>query len=355
MSESDERDYRDTLTLPKTDFPDEGRASEARAGPDRVVAARARLRAAPRSQSQERSVDSARRAAVCQRRAAHGALPEHGAQGHVREDRVARRRSGQTSFPAGTCTDCRSNSRRSSTWASHDFHAVDPLELREQCKERALFWLGRQGNDTSTHGHVRPLRPSVSHDRPDRSKRRSSTRLPIWPRRSSSTRDCARRCGAGTTKRRWPKPRSSTSRRSRLRSTFAFPQTTRNANAILKAFGAQQSGKALDPHLDDDAVDAACERSDRAARRRDVWSLSSRRRIVDPCDRACAQGARRTFRRCRVARERSAANGSTAQTCVIRSSIAIRSSYWLTTSISRRVPARCTPRPDTAPTTLIPA
>ena len=25
-----------------------------------------------------------------------------------------------------------------------DFHAIDPLELRERCKERALFWLGRQ-------------------------------------------------------------------------------------------------------------------------------------------------------------------------------------------------------------------
>ncbi len=26
-----------------------------------------------------------------------------------------------------------------------DFHQIDPLELREQCKERALFWVGRQG------------------------------------------------------------------------------------------------------------------------------------------------------------------------------------------------------------------
>jgi isoleucyl-tRNA synthetase len=25
-----------------------------------------------------------------------------------------------------------------------DFHSIDPLELREQCKERALYWLGRQ-------------------------------------------------------------------------------------------------------------------------------------------------------------------------------------------------------------------
>ncbi|HUA09890.1 MAG TPA: isoleucine--tRNA ligase [Candidatus Acidoferrales bacterium] len=27
-----------------------------------------------------------------------------------------------------------------------DFHAIDPLELREKCKERALYWLGRQGD-----------------------------------------------------------------------------------------------------------------------------------------------------------------------------------------------------------------
>ena len=27
-----------------------------------------------------------------------------------------------------------------------DFHAIDPLELREKCRERALFWLGRQAD-----------------------------------------------------------------------------------------------------------------------------------------------------------------------------------------------------------------
>jgi isoleucyl-tRNA synthetase len=43
-----------------------------------------------------------------------------------------------------------------------DFHAVDPLELREQCKERALYWVGRQGETRQrmgTFGHYdRPYR-----------------------------------------------------------------------------------------------------------------------------------------------------------------------------------------------------
>jgi isoleucyl-tRNA synthetase len=43
-----------------------------------------------------------------------------------------------------------------------DFHAIDPLELRERCKERALFWLGRQSETRQrmgTFGHYdRPYR-----------------------------------------------------------------------------------------------------------------------------------------------------------------------------------------------------
>ena len=46
-----------------------------------------------------------------------------------------------------------------------DFHAVDPLELRAKCKERALYWLDRQREHAPADGHLRPLRPSVPHDR----------------------------------------------------------------------------------------------------------------------------------------------------------------------------------------------
>ncbi|MGA8574918.1 MAG: isoleucine--tRNA ligase [Candidatus Cybelea sp.] len=34
-----------------------------------------------------------------------------------------------------------------------DFHAIDPLELRERCKERALFWLDRQRNQRVRMGN----------------------------------------------------------------------------------------------------------------------------------------------------------------------------------------------------------
>ena len=127
-----------------------------------------------------------------------------------------------------------------------------------------------------------------------RSKRPSSTRSPISPRSSSSTRVCARRCGAFTTKLRWPKPRSNTNRRSRLRSTCASPPTTRSAKRYLHvASVAERSDRqaTVDPDLDDDAVDAAGQRRDRAAPRRGVWSLRSRRRIARCSRSAGAQGA----------------------------------------------------------------
>ena len=34
-----------------------------------------------------------------------------------------------------------------------DFHSIDPLELRERCKERALYWLDRQRNDRVRMGN----------------------------------------------------------------------------------------------------------------------------------------------------------------------------------------------------------
>ena len=52
-----------------------------------------------------------------------------------------------------------------------DFHSIDPLQLREKCKERALYWLDRQREHRLRMGNFglfdRPYRtidPSVRSD-----------------------------------------------------------------------------------------------------------------------------------------------------------------------------------------------
>ena len=46
-----------------------------------------------------------------------------------------------------------------------DFHTIDPLELREKCRERALYWLDRQRDTRVRMGNFGTVRPSVQHDR----------------------------------------------------------------------------------------------------------------------------------------------------------------------------------------------
>ena len=68
---------------------------------------------------------------------------------------------------------------------------------------------------------------------------------PTSPKRDSSTRGCARRCGACTTRRRWPKPRSSTTITSRRRSTCASRRTTRSAPTSCGASALTDDGTPL--------------------------------------------------------------------------------------------------------------
>ena len=83
-----------------------------------------------------------------------------------------------------------------------DFHAIDPLELREKCRERALYWLDRQRDTRVRMGNFGVVGASRTARSIRRSKRPSSKRSRILPKSSRSTRACARRCGACTTKPR---------------------------------------------------------------------------------------------------------------------------------------------------------
>ena len=60
-----------------------------------------------------------------------------------------------------------------------DFHHVDPIELREKCRDRALFWLDKQRATMLRMGLFGQLRPALSHDRPvvRRDDRRHARRL----------------------------------------------------------------------------------------------------------------------------------------------------------------------------------
>ena len=207
-----------------------------------------------------------------------------------------------------------------------DFHAIDPLELRDRCKERALFWLDRQRERSRAHGLLRPFRPSVPHDRSgvrsdDRQRRSRTSR-----RRTRSTRACARRCGAFTTKPRWPKPRSSTSRR---RSPAIY---VRFAASPQQAAGSRRRGSAATRYgdagfradLDDDAVDAAGERRDRAAPRMPSTASIASATSCSSRDGAGRVVAGRTLRRCQCSSRRRAATRSTTSRCATRSWTAIR-------------------------------
>ena len=181
--------------------------------PDRVAwwQRTADLRAPPRAQRAERTVDSARRTALCQRRPAHGPLPEHGAQGHVREDRLARRQVREVRARLGHARPA-DRARDAQALGDHGLsHDRSARAARELQRTRAL--LARPpARAARAHGQLRSTSIAPTARSIRRSRRRSSTRLPNSPSGSRSTRACARRSGAFTTKPRSPKPRSSTSR-----------------------------------------------------------------------------------------------------------------------------------------------
>jgi isoleucyl-tRNA synthetase len=145
MSETDERDYRATLNLPQTEFP--MRADLPKREPDRVAWWNERGTFARRLAKNKADGNP--------HWILHDGPPYANGELHmghflnmVLKDvfvKIALLDGKQTPFVPG--------------WDMHglpieletlkhlgikDFHAVDPLELREKCKERALYWLDRQ-------------------------------------------------------------------------------------------------------------------------------------------------------------------------------------------------------------------
>ncbi len=150
-----------------------------------------------------------------------------------------------------------------------DFHTIDPLELREQCRQRALFWLDRQREQRVRMGNFgyfdRPYRtidPSFEAtivdalaDLAERQQIYKGLRSTLW---------CIHDETALAEAEIEYEPRVSPS--VYVRFTAIAASSARESLDAMSALVVRRH--VLVSHLDDDAVDAARERRDRAARRR---------------------------------------------------------------------------------------
>ena len=145
MSETVERDYRETLRLPKTDFP--MKADLPKREPDRIAWWH-------EQGIYQRRLDANRKNGPW---VLHDGPPYANGELHMGHflNMVLKDMFVKIALLDGKWADFVPG------WDMHglpieletlkflgikDFHAIDPLELREQCKERALFWLGRQSD-----------------------------------------------------------------------------------------------------------------------------------------------------------------------------------------------------------------
>jgi isoleucyl-tRNA synthetase len=161
MSETVGRDYRDTLRLPQTDFP--MKAELPKREPDRIAWWRAQ-------RTYERRLEANRKNGPW---ILHDGPPYANGELHMGHflNMVLKDMFVKIALLDGKWADFIPG------WDMHglpieletlkflgikDFHAIDPLQLREQCKERALYWLARQSEARQrmgTFGHFdRPYR-----------------------------------------------------------------------------------------------------------------------------------------------------------------------------------------------------
>ena len=242
-----------------------------------------------------------------------------------------------------------------------DFHTIDPLELREKCRERALYWLDRQRESRVRMGNFglwehpyRTIDPSFEAtivealaELAEKQQLYKGLRSTLW---------CVHDETALAEAEIEYEQKKSRAVYVRFRaSEEQAPRILSVATAGERVDGSLQGLPLERPHLDDDAVDASRQRRDRAARRRHVRALPRRRRTSHARRGARGQSARRALRRRGARCVASPATSSTVWRCATRSWIAIRRSFSPTTSISKPEPAPCTRRPDTAPTTSRPA
>ena len=287
-------DYKDTVNLPKTDFPMKANL------PQREPEILKRVGGAGRSSrswwrrtrpARAQALRPARRAALRQRRHPHRPRAQQDPEGPHRQVPQPWRATWPTTCRAGTATACpssgrstRSWARRSATWtAPAVIGAAAPTPRKWIDKQREAFKrLGVFGRwDDALPHHGPALR---GRHRPRAGARR--------PSRASSTAARSRSTGAPPTAPRSPRRRSSTRTTPRPRSTWP---STWSGDAARPPALAGRRGAAR--HLDHHPLDAARQpggggpprlrlRGLRPRRRRWWWS----RRTCSPLPRRVAPG-----------------------------------------------------------------
>ena len=254
-------EWKDTVNLPRTDFP--MKANLPTSEPETLARWAAmdlygKIRAAPAGRAEVRP---ARRPAVRQRQHPHGHGAQQDPQGLRRQValdgglRRALRRRLRLPRPADRAEGRpRARRRRSARCRSADFCRA--------CRAYAERFIGTMTEQFQRLGVLGTWDdPYLTMDfryqaAIARAFGRSSSR-------ASSTRARSRCTGASTAARRWPRPRSSTRTTRRRRSTSSFRWRRRTRTGARGACPGAGRPRRLGADLDDDAVDDSVEPGDR--------------------------------------------------------------------------------------------
>ncbi len=262
-------DYRTTLNLPTTNFP--MRAELPKREPARIGVVGANRHVPQAAGAEPRAgrnaVDPARRAAVRQRRPAHGPLPQPLPQGCVRQDRACSTGAGPISSRAGTCTGCRSNAKRL-THLGVDFHH-DRSDRTARALQGASACTGSTGSATAMlrmglFGHYERPYMTIAPEFEATIVDTLADLAEIGPAVQGSAVDAVvrhRRDGARRSRDRVQRSHVAVDLRALSRERRA---TRRSARALRRR---RRRNAALDRHLDHDALDAARQRRHRASSR----------------------------------------------------------------------------------------
>ena len=214
---TEQRDYRDTVFLPKTDFPMKAGLPQKEPGILARWQAEGLYQQVRASARRAREVHPPRRPALRQRRHAHRPRAQPHAQGHGRAHADACSARTRPTCPGGTATACRSSGRsRSSTARRSSTRTRCPVEeFRAECRAYAQHWvdvqreqlkrLGIDGDwdnpyltmDFEAEATIVARAAQVRRERPALSRRQAGdvvarSRRPRWPRPRSSTRTSSR-------------------------------------------------------------------------------------------------------------------------------------------------------------------
>ena len=150
-------------------------------------------------------------------------------------------------------------------------------DFRRACRAYASRFIGVMSERVPAARRLRRLGPPLPDDGlplpgGDRAGARASSSS-----RGSSTRARSRSTGASTAARRWPKRKSSTRITRRRRSTSSSRWRRRAATRSGRARAGARRTRRVGPHLDDDAVDDSVEPGDRVSPRLRLRGVRGRR------------------------------------------------------------------------------